>query len=205
MRLVSPALLMLCAALSLTTACSSCDDASGRPAPPLTPGDMTPDAEITAAFWKHLRSDRTVMLGLEASAPTTLRPMTAQLDAETDQGPIWFFTSRDNTIVQKLGAGQGNRAIATFTSKGHDLFACISGTLVRESDRTVLDKLWNNGIAAWYEGGKDDPKLALLRFDAEHAEIWLNEHSLLAGVKMLLGVDPKEDYQDKVAEVNLRG
>ena len=51
---------------------------------------MSPNAEITAAFWKHLRADRTVMLGLEASAPTTLRPMTAQLDSEADQGPIWF-------------------------------------------------------------------------------------------------------------------
>ena len=33
----------------------------------------------------------------------------------------------------------------------------------------------------------------------------LSTASLLAGVKMLLGVDPKEDYHDKVAEVNLRG
>ena len=59
-------------------------------------------------------------------------------------------------------------------------------------------------MAAWYEGGKDDPKLALLRLDAEDAEIWLNGSSMLAGVKMLLGVDPKQDYKDKVANVDLR-
>ena len=64
--------------------------------------------------------------------------------------------------------------------------------------------MWNRYVAAWFEQGKDDPKLALLRLDAEHAEIWLNASSLLAGVKMLLGVDPKSDYQDKVAEVDLR-
>ena len=67
-------------------------------------------------------------------------------------------------LVQQLG--QTSRAIASFASKGHDLFACISGTLRREDSRAVLDKLWNNSIAAWYEGGKDDPKLALLRLDA---------------------------------------
>ena len=88
---------------------------------------------------------------------------------------------------------------------GEALFASLQGALVRDDDRAVIDRLWNPFVAAWYEGGKDDPKLALLRFDAEHAEIWLNEQSLLAGVKMLLGVDPKEDYHDKVAEVNLRG
>ena len=99
---------------------------------------------------------------------------------------------------------QNRRAIAAFSSKGHDLFASVKGNLSVHTDRAVVERLWNPFVAAWYEG-KDDPKLALLRLDAEHAEIWLNEQSLLAGVKMLLGVDPKEDYHDKVAEVNLRG
>jgi hypothetical protein len=44
----------------------------------------------------------------------------------------------------------------------------------------------------------------LLRFDAERAEIWLDDSSSLAGIKLLLGADPKEDYKDKVAEVSLR-
>lgn len=43
----------------------------------------------------------------------------------------------------------------------------------------------------------------LLRLDAEHAEVWLNENSMLAGVKMLLGRDPRKDYKDKVADVDL--
>ena len=94
-------------------------------------------------------------------------------------------------------------AFFTFTDKGHDLWASVTGRLSVQTDRAVIDRLWNPFVAAWYEGGKDDPKLALLRFDAEHAEIWLNEHSLLAGVKMLLGVDPKRDYADKNAEVDL--
>ena len=46
--------------------------------------------------------------------------------------------------------------------------------------------------------------LVLLRLDATQAEVWLNENNLLAGVKMLLGVDPKKDYSDKVANVDLR-
>ena len=48
-----------------------------------------------------------------------------------------------------------------------------------------------------------DPNLALLRFDAQHAEIWENASSLLSGVKLLLGVDPKKSYRDKVAQVDL--
>ena len=76
--------------------------------------------------------------------------------------------------------------------------------MVIDTDRAVIDRLWNRFVAAWFEGGKDDPKLALLRFDAERAEIWLDESSLLAGIELLFGGDPKQDYSDKVAEVDLR-
>ena len=60
-------------------------------------------------------------------------------------------------------------------------------------------------VAAWFEEGRADPKLRLIRFEPESAQIWLNENSLFAGVKMLLGADPKEDYADKVAEVEMGG
>jgi general stress protein 26 len=126
--------------------------------------------------------------------------MTAQF--ENDRSPIWFFASKDNALVQSLGSGE--RAIAAFTSKGHDLFASVRGRLRVDNDRSTIDRLWNSFVAAWYEGGKDDPKLALLRLDAEQAEIWLNGSSILAGVKLLFGVDPKTDYKDKVAKVDLR-
>lgn len=126
--------------------------------------------------------------------------MTAQLHG--DKGPIWFFTARDNALVQKLAPG--NRAIATFAAKNHDLFATLHGSLSIETDRTMIDRLWNRFIAAWYPGGKDDPNLVLLRLDAEKAEVWLDASSIVAGIKMLLGMDPKKDYQDKVGEVGLR-
>lgn len=162
---------------------------------------MDTDTEITNVFWKHLRSDRTVMLGLEASAPTTLRPMTAQLEGEADQGPIWFFTSTEAAIVQGLNAE--DLAIFTFVSKGHDVFATVHGHMTRTTDRAAIDRLWTPWVAAWYEGGKEDPKLALLRFDPASAEIWNNGSSLLAGLKLLFGGEPRANFKDNVAKVSL--
>jgi general stress protein 26 len=161
---------------------------------------MTTPQELEARFWKALKSDMTMMLGLDGVEDGHARPMTAQIEGA--RGPIWFFTARDNAIVQKLA--KGNRAIATFTSKGHDLFATIHGQISLDNDRATIERLWNRFVAAWYEGGKDDPKLALLRLDAERAEIWLDASSLVAGIKLLLGVDPKQDYKDKVAMVTLK-
>ena len=169
---------------------------------------MPSPAGIEAKFWKALKSDMTVMLGLDSVEDGHARPMTAQL--EGDRGPIWFFSSKENDIVRKLGSpmgvgmSPGNRAIATFASKGHDLFATMHGTLALDNDRATIDRLWNRYVAAWFEGGKDDPKLALLRLDPERAEIWVDASSLLAGIKLLLGVDPKQDYKDKTGEVDLR-
>jgi general stress protein 26 len=161
---------------------------------------MPTPQELEAKFWKALKSDMTMMLGLDGVEDGHARPMTAQV--EGNHGPIWFFAGKDNALVQRLQ--DGNRAIATFTSKGHDLFATVHGSVRMDNDRAVIDRLWNRFVAAWYPGGKDDPNLALLRLDPEGAEIWLDASSMMAGIKMMLGADPKKEFQDNVAKVSLK-
>src|SRR5262245_43512223 len=107
--------------------------------------NMPSPHEIEAQFWKALRSDMTMRLGLDGVEDGHARPMTGHLDGE--RSPIWFFTSKDNAIVQKLGSG--NRAIATFASKGHDIFATVHGTVSRDDNRATIDRLWHRFVAAW--------------------------------------------------------
>ncbi len=159
----------------------------------------TPE-ELKSKFWKALKSDATMMLGLGGVDEGHTRPMTAQL--LDNHGPIYFFTTRDNTIVEQIR--NGHRAIATFTSKNHDLFASVHGDLVIDNDPETIDRLWSAQAAAWYERGRRDPKLTLLRLDADRAQIWLDASSMLAGIKILLGADPKEEYKDNVAKVNFK-
>jgi len=160
---------------------------------------MSNEAELVAKFWKSLKSDRTAMVGLVGVEGDRAQPLTAQIE-DDDGGPIWFFTSADSDLVAALASHRD--AVLHFASKGHDLFASVEGELTVSTDRATIDRLWNPFVAAWFEG-KDDPKVRLLRFDAGHAQIWLNENSLFAGLKMLLGRDPKKDYKDKVAETKL--
>lgn len=161
---------------------------------------MSTPAELTAAFWKALGSDRTVMLALTADRVHP-RPMTGLIEGE-DTGPVWFFTAVDTELAESIRAPR--QAMFTFASKGHELFATVHGRITHDLDRDVVDRLWNPFVASWYEKGKDDPKLALLRFDVGDAEIWRNGSSLVAGVKAVLGIDPKRDYQDQTAEVRLK-
>jgi general stress protein 26 len=161
---------------------------------------MADDAELEARLWKELRSQMTVMLGLDGARDGHVQPMTAVFDDQSGNS-LWFFTTKDNTLVSALG--QSHRAIASFTSKGHDLFATLHGALAEATDPAVVDRLWNPHIAAWYDGGKSDPRLCLLRLDPEKATIWKNGNSIVAAVTRLLGQDPKESYKDNMAEVAL--
>lgn len=141
---------------------------------------------IEQTFWKALADSPFVMVGLMESQEHSI-PMTTQLDKEAE-GAIWFFTSDDNRFAE------GGDATIQFASKGHDVFACIAGELVEEVDAAVLDKLWNNQVAAWYEGGKDDPSLLLLRFDIDDAELWTSDPGIKGMFKMMTGmtIDPRE-------------
>ncbi len=161
---------------------------------------MPTDRELEASFWDALQSDGVMMLGLAGVEEGHTRPMTAQI--ENGKGPIWFFTARDAGLVKNID--KGHRAVATFASRGHDVFAAVHGNLVLDNDRAVIDRLWNSSVAAWYPGGKDDPNLALLRLNPDQAQIWQDGSNLVAGIKMLLGADPKQEYQDQVAKVDLR-
>ena len=155
--------------------------------------------ELEQRFWKALESDRTVMLGCSG---VHARPMTAQVEAE--RGPVWFFTARENDLAEATRT-RGVEGVLMLASKGHELFATVGGRLSQETDPAVIERLWNPFVAAWFPRGKADPKLRLLRFDVGVAEIWRNDNSLFAGIRMLLGRDPKKDYRDKVATVVLRG
>lgn len=163
---------------------------------------MTTEAEIETKFWKAIAKDRTAMLGLVGGETGHCQPMTAQILHEADErGPIYFFSAKDVELVRETGLA--HQAMLHFSSKGHDLFASVQGELLAVESRVLVDRLWNPFVAAWYQGGKDDPKLQLLRFEPSDAQVWLNENSLLAGVKLLLGRDPKRDYKDKVADIHM--
>jgi general stress protein 26 len=161
-------------------------------------------------FWTELDNSPFVMLGLQGVDNSRTRPMTAQVDREDDAdkedgGQIYFFAAHSEDLVKDMG--QTRNAVATFVAKDHSLFAHIHGTLALDNDRAVIDRLWNPIIASWYKDGKDDPDLALLRFDTEKADVWEAAPGATlkaAAMKMLFNIDPGKEHQsDHQAAVRL--
>ena len=160
---------------------------------------MPDAAELEARLWKELKSSPFVMLGLNGSPEAHGQPMTAFFDE--DRGPLYFYTTNDNGLVAALT--DTHDAIANYVGKGHDFFAAISGSLSIDRDRAKIDKFWNSHVEAWFEGGKSDPKLTLLRLDTTSAKLWIGGTTIGAALTRLFGRDPKQDYKDNMAEVAL--
>lgn len=164
---------------------------------------MADDREIEEKFWKALKDSPFIMLGIEGERDGATQPMTVNFEnQDRDMGVLWIFTAKDHDLTRAMG--QSNRAIASYSGKGHDLFASLRGTLAIDNDPATIDRLWSPIVAEWYEG-KDDPKLALVRFDVDDAKIWLSdvEGFLKPALNKLLGRKPEAGMEEKVAEVSL--
>jgi general stress protein 26 len=162
---------------------------------------MADDRDIEEKFWKVLEDSPFVMLGIEGARDGATQPMTAMFqDQDRDRGVLWFFTAKDHDLTNALG--QSSAGIAAFSAKGHGLFASLRGSLSIANDRATVERLWNPVVAQWYDG-KDDPKLALVRFEVEDAKIWLSDIQgfLKPAVNKLLGRKPEAGMKEKVVEV----
>lgn len=158
-------------------------------------GTIGDPEETKETFWKELAANPVVMIALHGSGHHS-EPMRCQLDEDAN-GKFWFYTSTDNRIAP------GGKAMAQFVAKGHDVFACIMGTLVPENDPAIIDKFWSNPVEAWYEQGRNDPKLLMLRFELDDAEIWIPDMSIKGIFKMMTGKTMKAGDMGAHAEVSL--
>jgi len=94
------------------------------------------------------------------------RPL-AVLDDEFD-GTLWFFTADPSPKSEDIALNPEVN-VAYADGKG---YLSVAGTASIERDRARIDSLWNPMVEAWFENGKDDASVALLRVDARSAEYW---------------------------------
>jgi general stress protein 26 len=131
-------------------------------------------ADPRGALFDVLDAVRAGMLGLTGGGDG-LQPMTHFPDAEA--GLIWFISSTDTALVQSLGMGEDAEYVVI--SDAHDVHASLRGKLYQLHDDAKLDALWSPVVAAWFEGSREDPRVALLRFDPEVATVWASSTSSL--------------------------
>lgn len=152
------------------------------------------DAELRDLLWDELKGHTFAFVGRVADASGDV-PMTLYAVPES-RNSVRIFTKQSNDIAK------GGTAMARIISRKQDFFARLDGLLAEETDERLIDRLWSPQIAAWYEQGRDDPELCVMRLEIGAAEIWVGEMSPLSVAKMLLGKNVEADMEGKHATVS---
>ncbi|MGN6446488.1 pyridoxamine 5'-phosphate oxidase family protein [Amnibacterium sp.] len=110
-----------------------------------------------------------IITTVSADGQLVSRPMT--LEQREFDGDLWFFTEDPSHKTDEVRANpQVN--VALQSGKG---WVSIAGEAHVVKDAAKIDELWDTGAEAWFEGGRDDPKVALLQVSARTAEYWASD------------------------------
>ena len=118
-------------------------------------------------FWKRLDSINAGMLG--CAPDWRLVPMSHY--ADRDQSVLWFITA-DGTDLVKAVEGGPQQAVHVVSEGGDKLYARMEGTLELSNDKAKLDEIWNAVASSWFEDGKQDEDVRLLKLKLSTAEVW---------------------------------
>ncbi|MGB3245020.1 MAG: pyridoxamine 5'-phosphate oxidase family protein [Sulfitobacter sp.] len=124
-------------------------------------------------FWNRLEDIRAGMLSADSARAV---PMSHYVDDDDPANAIWFITAKGTDLSDAAMRGKPGEYIVS--SNDESLYARIDGRLSVSNDEAKLADLWNGVASAWFEGGKQDPDVQLVRFDLSEAEVWITGGSL---------------------------
>jgi len=82
-------------------------------------------------------------------------------------GDLYFFSPDPSDKTEQV---RHNPAVNVAIESRGD-YLSIAGSATITTDRALIDDLWNAGAQAWFEGGRDDSSVALIKVHAESAEL----------------------------------
>ena len=153
------------------------------------------DSTNTDTLFYQAEQLRFGMLGVKSSH-LPMQPMSHHVDRENKA--MWFISSADTDLVQEISPDR-NAEFCLISPDGA-FQACISGKLSISNDEDKLNELWSFASAAWFEGGRRDPKVRLLQLAMDQASVWISTSaSLTFGIEMLKALVLK-DRQPELGE-----
>lgn len=115
-------------------------------------------------------------------APFHVIPMRVQ---EADyEGNFWFFSSKDSTHNAQIN--DDPRVQLIFANSPDMEFMTVFGTASVTTDKAQIDRLWDAMVGSWFEGGKDDPNVSLIRVQPAVAHYWDTEDGKLVTITKML-------------------
>ncbi|AWI24592.1 pyridoxamine 5'-phosphate oxidase family protein [Flavobacterium pallidum] len=100
--------------------------------------------------------------------PIKSRPMSV---LEVDEsGNLWFMSSSESNKNFEILAD--NRVQLFFSKSADNEYLSVFGTATIFSDRAHIEEVWTPIAKAWFEEGKDDPKVRVIKVTPSDAYYW---------------------------------
>ncbi len=119
-------------------------------------------------IWRHVNQIGTCMMVTRDGGFIRARPMRGL--ARPEQNAIWFFSDRESHKRDEVE--DDPRVCLTYSDVKDQTFVSVSGTITEVDDQAIIDELWNEGVEAYYPGGRASPDIVLLKFVPDFGEYW---------------------------------
>ena len=119
----------------------------------------------------------------DQSGSLVSRPL-AVLERDFD-GTVWFFTQDPSPKTADV-AGDPHVNVAYVDGAS---VVSLAGTASIDRDPARIDEFWNPWAEAWFEGGRQDPTVALLKVEGESVEFWhVDKPAVLRAFEVAKGI-----------------
>lgn len=117
--------------------------------------------------------------------PSTVRPMsTQQVD---DEGNIFFLSDKNSDKNKEVKEDSNVQLFYAHPSKNS--FMVVNGEATVFYDRQVIEELWKPLLKTWFQGGKDDPNISIIKIKPSSAYYWDTKgNKMINFFKMLASV-----------------
>jgi general stress protein 26 len=113
-----------------------------------------------------------------AHVPFESRPMSTRMVDEN--GNLWFFSRMDSYKNENIL--DDSRVQLLYAQPANSHFLSIFGRAKIIKDRQKSDELWTVFAQTWFQEGKDDPELSLIKVEPERAHYWDTKHGRMVSL-----------------------
>jgi len=117
---------------------------------------------------RELAADQVCLFCTIVDGGIISRPMgTLAID---DDGAIWFMSRKESEKNQQIK--DEDKVYLQYLDTGKSHYLSLTGSAAIVTDRKKIDELWSPMSKAWFEEGKDDPAISLIRVQPEDGHYW---------------------------------
>lgn len=123
------------------------------------------------------------------------RPMSTQ--AVEKDGTIWFFSSKESNKNSEIA--RTNKVQLLYGDPGKSDYLSVEGNADIVEDQNKMNELWTPIIKTWFQEGKDDPNLSLLKITPSEAYYWDTKHGkMVVFAKMMASIVSGKTMDDGI-------